>query len=166
MNTPTNTSKLALALFLASAAVSGDAAASTRMASEQNPKIMVPSPTPPANAIAGCWTADRILYGYRLSFCVESDGDAKYTVTGKGLYCHAGLGWRQSWGSYGFTMRRTSCGRGMDWTADSFTCVLRTDGHGGYGGYGRIAVPSGRLECTYWPAVFGYLPTSFSARRV
>jgi len=167
MTTANTTSKLLFAVLLASAAVPASALASSRVAQEGNPKIMVPSPTPPPSAggIAGCWSADRNLYGYQLSFCVHNHGGASYTVTGKGLHCHARLAWQQTWGSYGFTMSRTSCGRGMDWTADSFTCVLKAGWDGGR--TARMPVPSegARLECTYWPAVWGYFPASFSAHR-
>jgi hypothetical protein len=137
------------------------------VAEEANPKIMVPSPTPQhEHGIAGCWSADRNLYGYRLSFCVHGHGRASYTVTGKGLHCHARLAVNRGWGNYGFTMSRTSCGRGMDWTADSFTCVLKPGGWD-HGRGVRMPVPSegARLECTYWPAVWGYLPAPFSAHR-
>ena len=165
MTIANTTSKLLLAVLLASLAVPASASEpSARVPQQGSPKIMVPTPTP-AGGVTGCWAADRNLYGYRLSFCVHHHGGATYTVTGNGLHCHARLGWQQAWGSYGFAMRRTSCGQGMDWTADTFNCVLK----GGWDNeaFGRMPVPSQRshLDCTYRPAVSGYRPTSFSAHR-
>jgi hypothetical protein len=165
MTTANTATKLLFTALLACAAGSGAVSAASPPGHEGKPRIMVPTPTPgpSAGGIAGCWTADRSLYGYHLRFCVHG-GASTYTVTGSGLHCHARLRWQETWGGYGFTMTRTSCGRGMDWTADTFTCVLR----GGWGGSpGRVAVPSpgARLDCTYWPAVWGYRPTAFSAHR-
>jgi len=121
----------------------------------------------PSDGIAGCWTADRNLYGpYSLRFCINEQADGSYTVIGGGLRCNARLTGQQIWGGgYSFTMSRAHCGRGTDWTADTFTCHLmsgRSDGP-------RIAVPDttglARLTCTYIPAVWGYSWTQFSADR-
>jgi hypothetical protein len=155
--------KLLLTAVLALAAVPATATERVAQPSEHGPRIMVPSPTP-ARGITGCWAADRDLYGYSLRFCVHPGGNASYTVRGSGLHCHARLDWDETWGGYRFAMNRTSCGHGMDWTADTFTCALNA----GYGqGIGRMPVPShgSRLDCTYRPAVWGYRPTSFSAHR-
>ncbi|HZT49614.1 MAG TPA: hypothetical protein VFA64_16695 [Hyphomicrobiaceae bacterium] len=163
MTVTSTASRLLIAALFASAAVPAGASERIAEPSGPSPKIMVPSPTP-AGGITGCWAADRSLYGYRLSFCVYPYGDASYTVTGSGLHCHARLEWDATWGGYRFAMSRTSCGHGMDWTADTFTCVFSA----GYGhGIGRMPVPSqgGRLDCTYRPAVWGYGARNFSAHR-
>jgi hypothetical protein len=161
------TSKLLLAVLLASPAVPASALEpSARVPQQGSPKIMMPIPTPtPVASIKGCWAADENLYGYRLSFCVHPSGSANYTVTGNGLYCHARLGWQETWGSYGFTMSRTSCGHGTDWSADTFTCVLRADWSSGPMGKMPIPGQGNRLDCNYRPSVWGYRPTSFSAHR-
>ena len=161
------TSKLLFAVLLASAAtVPAKASENARMPQEGGPQIKMPIPSPgPASGITGCWSADEKLYGYRLSFCVQPGGAANYTITGNGLYCHARLGWQETWGSYGFTMRRTSCGGGTDWSADTFTCVLRADWNSGPMGKMPIPGHDSRLDCNYRPSVWGYRPTSFSAHR-
>ena len=126
------------------------------------PNVMMPIPS--QHGITGCWTSDGRLYGdYRLSFCVQRYGAATYTISGNGLHCHAALGWQENWGSYGFAMRRTTCGEGMDWGPDTFSCVLKT----GWDGWpvGAMPVERARLACNYRPSVFGYGPTSFSAHR-
>jgi len=172
---PSNTtSKLVFAALLATLAVPANATeAGPGESYERGPRVMVPSPTPmpfptpapAANDIAGCWSADRNLYGYKLSFCVRYNGRASYTITGNGVYCHARLGMEENWGSYSFTMSRASCGWGMDWSADTFACVLRADWSDGP--MGRVPVPSqgSRLDCRYVPAVGGYRPKYFSAHR-
>ena len=126
------------------------------------PNVMMPIPS--QHGITGCWTSDGRLYGdYRLSFCVQRYGVATYTISGNGLHCHAALGWQENWGSYGFAMRRTTCGEGMGWSPDTFSCVLRA----GWDGWpiGVMPVERARLACNYRPSVFGYGPTSFSAHR-
>ena len=168
MNLANPTAKWLFAVLLASG-VSVPASASesnARVPQEGGPKIMMPIPTPgPVSGVTGCWAADEKLYGYRLSFCVQPSGAANYTVTGNGLYCHARLEWQQTWGSYGFTMRRTSCGGGTDWSADTFTCVLRTDWNSAPMGKMPIPGHGSRLDCNYRPSVWGYRPTSFTAHR-
>jgi len=126
------------------------------------PNVMMPIPS--QHGITGCWTSDGRLYGdYRLSFCVQRYGVATYTISGNGLHCHAALGWQENWGSYGFAMRRTTCGEGMGWSPDTFSCVLRA----GWDGWpiGVMPVERARLACNYRPSVFGYGPMSFSAHR-
>ena len=54
-------------------------------------KLGVKMPTP-SNGIAGCWNSDRNLYGkYSLRFCINEQGSGSYTVSGRGLNCHARL---------------------------------------------------------------------------
>jgi hypothetical protein len=166
METANIVPKFLIAVVLATAAVPASALQpNPRVAEEARPKIMVPTPTPAANEVSGCWTADRRLYGYQLSFCVNPGDGGSYTVTGKGLHCHARLGWQQTWGGYGFAMSRTSCGHGMDWTADTFTCVLKHAWDSDR--MGRMPVPSqgSHLDCNYRPSVWGYQPARFSAHR-
>jgi len=163
MTMTNTTSKLVLAAVLGLAAMPAKALESyVPTVPVSDPKVMLP--IPPQHGIAGCWTSDGRLYGdYRLSFCVQPYGTATYTISGNGLHCHAALGWQESWGSYGFAMRRTTCGEGMDWSPDTFRCVLKA----GWNGWpiGAMPVQSGRLVCNYRPSVWGYGPTAFSAHR-
>ena len=146
-------------------------------AGQVEPKIAVPSPG--AKGIEGCWSADRDLYGpYQLSFCLDRFGGS-YRVTGGGLNCRAELTWWKSWKGYRFAMERAECGRGTDWTADSFTCEVKYDpvydnrtseDEGGL--EAKIAVPSpspdptlAKLDCRYKPSVFGYPAKRFAAYR-
>ena len=163
MSIVTTASKLVLAatLGLATSIPANALETNVRMAQVGGPTGMMPIPS---RDITGCWTSDGKLYGdYRLSFCVQPYGSATYTVRGNGLYCHAALGWHESWGSYGFAMRRTACGEGMDWSPDTFSCVLKTGWN--RPPIGAMPVQSGRLECSYRPSVWGYGPTLFSAHR-
>lgn len=146
-------------------------------AGQVEPKIAVPSPG--SAGIQGCWSADRMLYGpYQLSFCLDRFGGS-YRVTGGGLNCRAELTWWKGWNGYRFAMERAECGRGTDWTADSFTCVVKvepvyynrnTEDDGGL--EPKIAVPSPspdpetmKLDCRYKPSVFGYPAKRFAAYR-
>jgi len=163
MTIASTTSKLVLAAALGLAAMPAKALDSyVPTGPGSGPKIMMPIPS--QHGITGCWTSDARLYGdYRLSFCVQPYGAATYTIAGKGLYCHASLGWQENWGSYGFAMRRTTCGSGMSWSPDTFSCVLKADWNSSP--IGAMPVQSGRLVCNYRPSVWGYGPTAFSAHR-
>jgi len=163
MTIANTTSKLILAAVLGLATIPAKALESNaRMPQAGGPTSMMPIPS--RDGIAGCWTSDGKLYGdYRLSFCVQPFGTANYTVTGNGLYCHAALGWQETWGTYGFAMRRTACGQGMDWSPDTFSCVLKPQWNNGP--VGAMPIQSGQLECSYRPSVWGYGPTVFSAHR-
>lgn len=145
-------------------------------ASQIEPKIAVPSPGPAG--IQGCWSADRMLYGpYQLTFCLDRSGGS-YRVTGGGLNCRAELTWWKGWNGYRFAMERAECGRGTDWTADSFTCEVRYEpvyynrSTEDEGFEPKIAVPSPspdpenvKLDCRYKPSVFGYPAKRFAAYR-
>jgi hypothetical protein len=161
-------------LIVAALAVSSVAGAN---AAQVQPKIAVPSPGPAG--IQGCWSADRTLYGpYQLTFCLDKFGGS-YQVTGGGLNCHADLTWWKGWNGYRFAMERAKCGRGTDWTADSFTCQVKyepvysgrsTDEDEGF--EPKIAVPSpspdpevAKLDCRYKPSVIGYPSRRFTAYR-
>jgi hypothetical protein len=164
--------------FLASLAGTAATIVSLQAASAAKfePRIAVPSPAPAG--IQGCWEADRSLYGpYRLSFCLDRVGGS-YQVTGGGLDCRAELTWWKGWNGYRFAMERATCGRGTDWTADSFTCEVRFEpaynglrtGNDEGGLEPKIAVPSptpdpnvAKLDCRYKPAVAGYPSRRFAA---
>jgi hypothetical protein len=162
MSIANTTSKLFLAAVLGLATVPANAVESNVRVAQQGPKNMMPIPS--RDGITGCWSSDGNLYGgYHLSFCVQSYGGASYTVSGDGLYCHSALGMQENWGTYGFAMRRTTCGQGVDWSPDTFSCVLKPGWNGGP--IGSMPIQGGRLDCTYRPSVWGYGPTSFSAHR-
>jgi len=163
MTITTTTSKLVLAAVLGLGPVPAKALESyVPTAPVSGPEVMMPIPS--QHGITGCWMSDGRLYGdYRLSFCIQPYGAATYTISGNGLHCHAALGWQENWGSYGFAMRRTTCGEGMDWSPDTFSCVLKTSWNGWP--IGAMPVERARLACSYRPSVFGYGPTSFSAHR-
>jgi hypothetical protein len=145
-------------------------------AAQVQPKIAVPSPGPAG--IQGCWSADRMLYGpYQLTFCVDRFGGS-YQVTGGGLNCRAELTWWKGWNGYRFAMERAKCGRGTDWTADSFVCEVkyepvysgRSADEDDSGFEPKIAVPSpdpsvAKLDCRYKPSVLGYPSRRFAAYR-
>ncbi|NJO35720.1 MAG: hypothetical protein HC869_24225 [Rhodospirillales bacterium] len=130
---------------------------------------VVPETT--TRGIDGCWTADQLLYGYRLSFCIGGYGGGTYhvrRVRGGRLQCDASLRWRENYGrTFGFAMERAHCDDDYtDWTADRFNCSVEYAG-GANSGYG-VAVPSpsrGLLSCMYYPAVPSHPPRSFLAYR-
>jgi hypothetical protein len=163
MTIANTTSKLLLAALLGLATVPANALESNAGAMPvSGPKNTMPIPS--QDSITGCWSSDGSLYGsYRLSFCVPRYGGATYTVSGNGLYCHATLGWQESWGTYGFAMRRTTCGQGVDWSPDTFSCVLKSGWNSGP--VGAMPVQGGQLVCNYRPSVWGYGSTTFSAHR-
>jgi hypothetical protein len=157
------------ALLLALPFALSIAAAAPSMADSLKPRVFVPVTT---NDINGCWTADKALYGaYNLSFCLDH-GTGSYAVTGGGLVCQSDIAWHKSGSGYKFTMSRSHCGQGTDWSADSFNCSLQpvTYDNGGYSLKPRVAVPTVpqggySLACNYRPAVSGWGWEHFSAYR-
>lgn len=70
---------------------------------------------------SGCYRAvGRIYDSYRFEFCLKRRGT--YTVTGGGLRCEGRLRWELSGPGVDVDLRRTSCGRGKAWSADSMWC--------------------------------------------
>jgi hypothetical protein len=164
MNIARTTSRLLLCSVFAFASIPAAYALQSNAPVEHNgPSNSMPIPSP--EGITGCWNADGALYGdYRLRFCVQPFGAAMYHVEGAGLRCSGALDWQENMsGRFGFTMSRTTCGHGTDWSADSFSCSLTPDDFDRR--VGMMPVQGGSLECTYRPAVSGYSPVHFSAHR-
>ena len=163
MNIARTTSKLLLCSAFAFASIPAHALQSNAPVAHENPSNTMPMPS--QEGITGCWNADGVLYGdYQLRFCVQPYGAASYHVTGAGLRCSGALEWQENkWGRFGFSMSRTTCGGGTDWSANSFSCSLTPDNFDKP--VSMMPVQSGRLECTYRPAVSGYSPVHFSAHR-
>jgi hypothetical protein len=148
----------------------GALATAPASAAEISPRVAIPTPT---SDITGCWSADRALYGaYHLSFCLNR-GAGTYHVSGGGLNCQADVAWRKTWNGYRFVMSQSHCGKGTDWTGDTFRCTLQPVVYGvesGYGAKPRVAVPtpgpaSYALACSYRPAVAGWGWETFKAYR-
>jgi hypothetical protein len=174
----TFTPNAARALMLAAAPVLLLAAAPANAAViEKKPSIQVAVPSP-TGSIAGCWNANRNLYGpYNLRFCFNPSGSSgSYSVTGSGLSCNGSITWTQTGRLLRVSMTRSHCGYGQDWTADRLVCRVipasfkRPILPSKTSGDARILVPTptpgvASLACTYLPSVAGYRPTAFSARR-
>jgi len=151
-------------------------------ASGTSPHVAVAHlPTPVPVNIAGCWSADRAIYGpYHLSFCTDGHAGV-YRVTG-GLDCKGAvrLSTRAD-GSLTIRLGHGRCDGSIDWSADYLECRPRHAGvrNGWQGGRSgatgdvaspQVAVPrapypypagpgwSDRMDCTYFPVVVGYRP--------
>jgi len=148
------------------------------------PRVAVPHvPAPPPGGVAGCWSAQRLIYGpYAFSFCTNGRYGS-YQVHGGGLNCNGNVTMRQGrGGAVTVQLSRSRCNGRTDWTADTLVC-RNIGGYGGgwNGGHGgtmrsrersevavpRVAVPapSGRLDCTYYPAAAGYRATGLALVR-
>ncbi len=141
--------------------------AGTGAASAQGNETRVIVPDVPGGAIvSGCYEAASRLYThYRFSFCLEQRGT--YTVRGGGVRCDGRLSWSAKGATVSAELKRTSCGNGVAWSADSFTC--RPDLLLGI--LGLIVNPDrpflSALRCNYVPqAGTGHKPVSFVARRI
>ncbi|MHA1559476.1 MAG: hypothetical protein ACTSWI_02245 [Alphaproteobacteria bacterium] len=145
------------------------------------PQIAVPTPPggdgPTAN-IEGCYSVSQSLYGpYFLGFCLNRWGGGSYQVTGS-LYCNGRVDWQREWnGSIQINVHHTSCGRGIDWSADTMVCSvsspqwpLQQPHPGPWRNQPQIAVPTpapgqSTMTCTYYPGVRGYYPMPITAQR-
>lgn len=147
----------------------------------QTPEARVVVPDAPGGAfVAGCYKADRTLYGpHWLTFCLERRGT--YTVRGGGLVCDGRVNWNVSRGEVSITLRRQSCNRNLAWAEADIVCrprglvsalldELLRELLGGKSNKPRVVVPDrptiGKLSCTYYPTVAGAGTREFFARRV
>jgi len=150
---------------------------------QQTPQIAVPAPpgggVPTAN-VEGCYSVNQSLYGpYFMGFCLSRWGSGSYQVTGS-LNCNGGADWRhQRNGSIQINIHHTSCGRGVDWSADSMVCSVSSaqwppqkPNPGPWRIQPQVAVPTpapnpgqSTMTCTYYPGVQGYYPMSITAQR-
>lgn len=145
--------------------------ASIAFAQDANTRVLVPD-APDGAIVAGCYRADRDLYGpNRLSFCLERRG--AYQVRGNGVRCDGRLDWWVSGRNVSVELRRQSCNGGLAWAQATVTCqpqnlldkiltdILRP------GSNERVLVPQvNALRCTYRPTVPGNRPVTFVARRI
>lgn len=143
-------------------------------ASAQNDSTRVMVPDAPSGAVvAGCFQADRQLFGFRFTMCLRTRGT--YTVVGRGITCEGRLTWQTSGRNIAINLRRQSCGGGQAWEAATIDCrangILRNilDRIFGTGVNPFVMVPDTpavrALTCTYWPSVPGVGRVTFTARR-
>ena len=134
-------------------------------AQDMNTRVIVPD-APGGALFTGCYQVQQRLYGpYRMTFCLEQRGT--YTVRGGGVRCDGRLTWTASGRDISVKLRRTSCGNGVAWSADTMQCR----GGGLLPAFlARIIVPDfpvlQTLRCTYTPSVPREKPTTITARRV
>jgi hypothetical protein len=88
----------------------------------QEPEVRVAVPEVPGGVIvSNCYGAVGRIYGkYTFSFCLKQR--ATYAVRGGGLRCNGTLRWNVSGLAVHATLRRSSCGNGTAWSADSMVC--------------------------------------------
>jgi len=148
----------------------GGLSAPVLAAESPSTRVVVPDRPGTGGGISlnGCYQVAERLYGpYSMSFCLGGRGS--YKVTGGGLNCSGQLSSTTSGRNIDIRLRRTSCGHGKAWSADSMRCTVV-----GFLGsvLPRVIVPDrpglpgfGDLRCTYTPAVAGYKPVQIRARR-
>lgn len=147
------------------------------MAQDASTRVLVPDAPGGSALVAGCYQADRNLYGAnRLTFCLERRGS--YSVRGQGVRCEGRLDWRASGRDVTIDLRRQSCSGGMAWAAATITCrprglidlILSEIFKNQTQNNERVLVPDhpqvGSLRCTYRPTVPGARNATFVARRI
>ena len=138
--------------------------ASAQSSAEKDVRVIVPD-VPGGVIVSNCYRAvGRIYSKYTFEFCLKQR--ATYRVTGGGVRCNGRLTWDVSGIYVQARLRRTSCGNGVAWSADRFSCrpslvlslisaLLKQD---------RPVLEN--LACDYTPARgTGEEPISFIARR-
>lgn len=134
-------------------------------AQDANVRVIVPD-TPGGVIVTGCYRSlGRIYDNYRLEFCLKDRGT--YKVTGGNVRCEGRLDWRVDGIGIQAKLRRTSCGRGVAWSADTMWCRPNLVGSI----IGLITKSKDPLlnafTCDYTPARgTGEKPTTLVARRL
>ncbi len=126
-------------------------------------RVIVPD-LPGGAIVSGCYRAAGRIYGnYTLDFCLQQRGT--YTVTGGGVRCNGQLDWTGQGAQVSVQLRRTSCGNGVAWSADTMNCRPNLL----LGLLGLIISPDrpflSSLTCNYAPVPGTAAPTRFTARR-
>ncbi|HQZ12637.1 MAG TPA: hypothetical protein PK286_07090 [Devosia sp.] len=143
-------------------------------AQNDNSRVMVPDGPSGGAVVAGCFRADRLLFGYRFTMCLRTRGT--YIVSGNGMNCEGRLTWRTSGRNIAINIHRQSCGRGRAWEAATIDCrasglihnILESIfGRGSANPFVMVPdTPAIRtLTCTYNPTVRGVARKNFTARR-
>jgi hypothetical protein len=132
---------------------------------EADVRVFVPD-APNGVIVSNCYRAVGSVYGAStFEFCLKQH--ATYSVRGKGLRCNGRLNWQVQGIFVNAKLRRTTCGNGVAWSADSLSCrpslvlgiiagLLKQD---------RPLLDN--LVCDYTPARgTGQKKTSFVAHRI
>jgi hypothetical protein len=144
---------------------------------DENSRVVVPD-LPGGARVAGCYKADRGLYGPNvLTFCLQRRGI--YAVRSDNLSCDGRLTWATEGRDVTINLRRQRCNRGLAWAEGNIVCrprsaldLLLGDILGGKqksGSRDRVVVRDdptvAKLTCTYRPTVRGERSVSFFAIR-
>jgi hypothetical protein len=131
--------------------------------------VIVPDAPGGRGDFAGCYRAERDLYGpYRLTMCFERSGT--YRIRG-GARCDGTLTWRVSGRDIRVELHRASCANRVAWARANVEC--RGSGSRLESAVRELAarltnrnLPRIRtLNCTYRPTVPGYQVKTFRATR-
>lgn len=147
------------------AILSGMVLGGAALAQSNDTRVIVPD-LPGGALVSGCYRSNNRIYGhYRFEFCLQQRGT--YSVSGSGVRCNGRLDWTGRGAEVSVQLRRTSCGNGVAWSADTMTCrpnlllgllalIINPN---------RPAISS--LTCNYRPvAGSGEGPTRFTVRRI
>lgn len=125
-------------------------------------RVIVPD-APNGVIVSGCYEAvGRIYQKYRFEFCLKQRGT--YEVRGGGVRCDGRLNWNVRGASVNVELRRSRCGNGVAWSADTMTCKPNLL-------LGILGLLSDKpflnaLQCDYRPAKgSGEKPSRFVVRR-
>jgi len=137
----------------------------TAFAQGNETRVIVPD-LPGGAIVSGCYRSSGRIYGkYRFEFCLQQRGS--YAVSGGGVRCSGRLDWSGRGAEVSVQLRRTSCGNGVAWSADTMTCRPNLL----LGLLALIVNPNrpvlSSLTCNYTPvAGSGERPTRFTVRRI
>src|SRR5690606_6262577 len=127
-------------------------------------RVIVPD-LPGGAIVSGCYRSTGHIYGkYRLEFSLQQRGS--YAVSSGGVRCAGRLDWSGRRAEGSVQLRRTSCGNGVAWSADTMTCRPNLL----LGLLGLILNPErpflSSLTCNYRPVAGSEAPTRFTVRRI
>lgn len=95
--------------------------ASGAAAQNENARVVVPDAPGGGGKVAGCYRSIGVIYGkYKMDFCLKRRGS--YRVVGRGIDCQGRLDWNTRGPGINIRFKRTSCGNGVAWSADTAWC--------------------------------------------
>lgn len=127
-------------------------------------RVIVPD-LPGGAIVSGCYRSNSRIYDkYRFEFCLQQRGS--YAVSGGGVRCDGRLDWSGRGAEVSVQLRRTSCGNGVAWSADTMNCRPNLL----LGLLALIVNPNrpvlSSLTCSYYPVAGSEAPTRCTVRRI
>ncbi|MCX7889548.1 MAG: hypothetical protein N2422_07430 [Rhodobacteraceae bacterium] len=154
---------LTAAVAVLALSLAGGGAARAQV-NDEMARVVVPD-KPDGVLVAGCYKADRKLYGpYAFTFCLKRRG--AYAASGGGLKCEGKLDWQvEGRRRVEIDLARGRCNGNKAWAAAQVSCKALTPEQELLLALLGDRQKAGGLRCTYYPTVQGEPDRTFFAIR-